>query len=129
MSETPSDRAGFQAPPPLVAAASLAAVEGLVLGVVGIAELVNLSSGRLTMGLTTTLFFAAYAAGLLFCAWQVNRGTPWVRSPLVLAQLIQLGIAWNFRGTPAVSIPLALVALVVLAGLFHPASMKALDHE
>jgi hypothetical protein len=129
MSERPSDRLAFQAPPPLVAAASLAAVEGLVIGAVGLVELVNLSSGRLTMGLTTTVFFAAYAAGLLFCAWQVNRGTPWVRSPLVLAQLIQLGIAWNFRGSPAVSIALALVALVVLAGLFHPASMRALDQE
>ena len=129
MSETPSDRLAFQAPAPLVAAASLAAVEGLVIGVVGLVELVNLSSGRLTMGLTTTVFFTAYAAGLLFCAWQVNRGTAWVRSPLVLAQLIQLGIGWNFRGTPAVSIALALVALVVLAGLFHPASMRALDRD
>ncbi len=127
--QIPTDRPAFQAPPPLVVAASLAAVEGLVIGVVGLVELVNLSSGRLTMGLTTTVFFAAYAAGLLFCAWQVNRGTPWVRSPLVLAQLIQLGIAWNFRGTPAVAIALALVALVVLAGLFHPASMRALDRE
>ena len=128
MTDAPTDH-GFQAPPPLVAAASLAAVEGIVIGVVGLVELVNLSSGRLTMGLTTTVFFAAYAAGLLFCAWQVNRGIPWVRSPLVLAQLIQLGIAWNFRGTPAVAIALALVALVVLAGLFHPASMRALDSD
>jgi hypothetical protein len=129
VSEIPSDRQAFRAPPPLVVAASLGAVEGLVIGVIGLVELVNLSSGRLTMGLTTTVFFAAYAAGLLFCAWQVNRGTPWVRSPLVLAQLIQLGIAWNFRDTPAVAIALAVVALVELAGLFHPASMRALDHE
>ena len=125
----PTDRGTFQAPPPLVVAASLAAVEGLVVGGIGLVELVNLTSGRLTMGLTTTVFFAAYAAGLLFCAWQLNRGTPWVRSPLVLAQLIQLGIAWNVRDTPAVAITLAVVALAVLAGLFHPASMKALDRE
>ncbi len=126
-----SETQAFQAPPPLVVAASLAAVEGLVIGVTGLVELVNLSSGRLTMGLTTTVFFAAYAAGLLFCAWQLNRGTPWVRSPLVLAQLIQLGLAWSFRGgsTLPIAIGLAVVALVVLAGLFHPASMKALDRE
>src|SRR5215216_5241336 len=129
MSETPSDRLAFQAPAPLVAAASLAAVEGLVIGVVGLVELVNLSSGRLTMGLTTTVFFTAYAAGLLCCAWLVNRCIPWARSPLVLAQLIQLGIAWGFRDTPAVAIALAVVALVVLAGLFHPATRQALDRE
>ena len=118
-----------EAPPPLVVAASLAAVEGLVIGVLGIVELVHLSSGRVTMGVTTAVFFAAYAAGLVFCAWQLNRCAPWTRSPLVLAQLIQLGIAWNFRDLPAVAVALAVVAVVVLAGLFHPASMKALDRE
>ena len=115
------------APPPLVVAASLAAVEGLAVGVLGLVELVNLSSGRITMGVTTTVFFVGYAAALLFCAWQVNRGTPWARSPLVLAQLIQLGLAWNFRDAPAIAIGLGVVALVVLVGLFHPASMRALD--
>ena len=125
----PTDRGAFRAPAPLVVAASLAAVEGLVIGGIGLVELAHLSSGRLTMGLTTTVFFAAYAAGLLFCAWQLTRGTAWVRSPLVLAQLIQLGLAWNFRDTPAVAIALAVVALVALAGLFHPASMKALDRD
>ena len=117
------------APPPLVVAASLVAVEGLVIAVLGIVELVNLSSGRLTMGVTTAVFFAAYAAGLLFCAWQLNHCAPWARSPLVLAQLIQLGIAWNFRDVPAVALALAVVAVVVLAGLFHPASMNALDRD
>jgi len=112
-----------------VVAASLAAVEGLVIGILGGVGLVNIRSGRLTMGFTTTLFFTAYAAGLLLCAWQVNRCTPWARSPLVLAQLIQLGIAWGFRDTPTVAIGLAAVAAIVLAGLFHPASMRALDRE
>ncbi|MEO6510670.1 MAG: hypothetical protein ABIO16_06750 [Nocardioides sp.] len=117
------------APPPLVVAASLVAVEGLVIGVLGLVELVNLSSGRLTMGVTTAVFFAAYAAGLIFCAWQLSRCEPWARSPLVLAQLIQLGIAWNFRDVPVVALALAVVAVVVLAGLFHPASMRALERD
>jgi hypothetical protein len=112
-----------------VVAASLAAVEGLGIGILGLVELVNLSSGRLTMGVTTAVFFAAYAAGLLSCAWQLNRCAPWARSPLVLAQLIQLGIAWNFRDALAIAIGLAVVAVIVLAGLFHPASMQALDRE
>jgi hypothetical protein len=48
---------------------------------------------------------------------------------VLLAQLIQLGLAWNFRDgdTLPVAIGLALVSVVVLAGLFHPASMRALD--
>jgi hypothetical protein len=124
----PSERA-VETPAPLVVAASLTAVEGLVIGILGVVELFSLSSGRVTMGLTTGVFFAAYAGALVFFAFQLTRGTPWVRSPVVLAQLIQLGLAWNFRGgsTLPVAVGLAIVSVVVLAGLFHPASMRALE--
>jgi hypothetical protein len=49
----------------------------------------------------------------------------------VLAQLIQLGIAWSFRGgdTTLVAVALAVVALVVVVGLLHPASIDALDDD
>jgi hypothetical protein len=116
-------------PTPLVVAASVTAAEGLVMGGYAVLELASLSSGRVTMGLTTALFFAAYAASLLLCAWQLTRGVPWARSPIVLAQLIQLGLAWNFRGdgTTPIAVALALIAVIVLAGLFHPASVKALE--
>jgi hypothetical protein len=119
----------FDAPAPLVVAASLAAVEGLVIGVLGLLELVSLSPGRVTMGLTTAAFFAAYGALLVFCGWQLTRCAAWARGPVLLAQLIQLGLAWNFRegGTVVAAIALAIVAVIVLAGLFHPASMQALD--
>jgi hypothetical protein len=121
----------FAAPVPLVVAAGLAALEGLVIAVLGILELVSLSSGRLTMGLTTAGFFAAYGALLVFCGWQLSRLAPWARAPVLLAQLIQLGLAWGFRegDTLPVAVVLALVAVATLAGLFHPASMAALDRE
>jgi hypothetical protein len=47
----------------------------------------------------------------------------------VLAQLIQLGLAWNFRAAPTtwLAVVLAVVALVVLVGIFHPASIRALE--
>ena len=119
----------FDAPAPLVVAASLAAIEGLVIGVYGLLELFSVTPGRVTMGLTTAMFFAAYGALLVFCAWQLTRRAAWARGPVLLAQLIQLGLAWNFRDgdTLPVAVGLALVSVVVLAGLFHPASMRALD--
>jgi len=119
----------FDAPAPLVAAASLAAVEGLVIGVYGLLELFSVTPGRVTMGVTTAVFFVAYGALLVFCGWQLIRRTAWARGPVLLAQLIQLGLAWNFRDgdTLPVAIGLALVSVVVFAGLFHPASMRALD--
>jgi hypothetical protein len=120
-----------QHPAPLVVAASLVAVEGVVLVALAILELASLSSQRLTMGVTTAGFFAGYGAALLLFAWSVRQGRSWARSPIVLAQLIQLGIAWSFRGgdTTLVAVALAVVALVVVLGLLHPASIDALADD
>ena len=118
-------------PPPLVVAASLVGVEGAVVVLLAVLELGSLDSSRLTMGLTTTLFFAAYGSVLVLLAWFLYRGRSWARSPVLLAQLIQLGTAWSFRGgeTLWVSIVLAVVALVVADGVLHPASMEALSDD
>ena len=72
-----------------------------------------------------------YGAGLLFCAWQLTRGQSWARSPVVLAQLLQLGVAWSFRGgdTTWVAICLAVVALVTLAGLAAPAEHRRAERR
>jgi hypothetical protein len=116
-------------PAPLVVACALAGLEAAALVVLGVVELVALEGTKLTMGITTALFFALYGAGLGVFAWLLHRLESWTRAPVVLAQLIQLGVAWSFRGTPAVAVLLAVVAAVVLAGIFHPASLRALADE
>jgi hypothetical protein len=118
-------------PAPLVVAASLAGLQGGLLFVFAVLELAHLSGDRVTMGVTTALFFAGYGAAVLGCALAVTRGQVWARSPLVLTQLIQLGLAWSFRGgdTTWVAVALAIVAVIVLAGLFHPASLEALNDD
>ena len=118
-------------PAPLIVAASLVAVEGLLLLVFAVLEVANLDADRVTMGATTSIFFAAYGAGLLLCAWSLVRGHSWARSPVVLTQLIGLGLAWSFRGgdTTGVAIAIAVVAAIVLVGLFHPASLAALADD
>ncbi|NYE37690.1 hypothetical protein F4692_002823 [Nocardioides cavernae] len=118
-------------PPPLVVAASLVGVEACALLALGLLEVVNLRAIRLTMGVTTTLFFLAAAAGLAWCAWSLWRMRRWARGPVVMAQLIQLGLAWNFRDVWSVVLPLALAAsaLVVVAGLLHPATTQVLEEQ
>jgi uncharacterized membrane protein len=118
-------------PAPLTVAASLAAVEGAVLLMYAVLEIAATTSTRLAMGVSTSFFFAAYGAGLVVCAWYLTRGRSWARSPVVLAQLIQLGVAWSFRGgdTTLLAVFLAIVAAVVLAGLLHPASIEYLADE
>lgn len=119
-------------PAPLVVAASLVAVEGLLLLGYAVLELASISSDRVAVALTTSVFFAAYGGLLLAAAWAVTHGRSWARSPIVLAQLIQLGVAWSFRGgdTTWVAVAMAVVALVVLVGLLNPASVDALaEHD
>ncbi len=117
--------------PPLVVAASLTAVEAFVLAALGVLELANLRSVRLTMGLTTAAFFLAAAVGLAWCAWSLWKVRRWARGPVVMAQLIQLGLAWNLwaGSTKPLSAALAVVALVVIAGLVHPASTEVLEED
>jgi hypothetical protein len=116
-------------PAPLVTAASLAAVEGVVIILLAVLEIASLTGDRLTMGLTTSLFFALYGGLLVVCAWLITHGGAWARGPILLAQLIQLGLAWNLRGgeTTLLSLGIGVVALVVVAGLVHPQSIEALE--
>ena len=110
-------------------AASLTAVEAVVLAGLGLLEVASLSSGRLTMGVTTSAFFLLAAAALGWCAWALWRVRRWARGPVVMAQLIVLGLAWNLwdGSTRPLSAGLAVVGLVVIAGLVHPASTRVLE--
>jgi len=123
------DTSGRTQPPPLVVAASLVAVQGFLLLAYGVLEAAHVHADRVAMGVTTAVFFAALGAVLMACAWLVVRGRAWARSPVVVAQVMFLGLAWSFLGgaTTWVSVALALVAGVVLVGLLHPASVDALD--
>ena len=112
-------------------AASLTAVEAVVLAGLGLLEVANLTTGRLTMGVTTSAFFLGAAAALAWCAWSLWRVRRWARGPVVMAQLILLGLAWNLwaDSTRPLSAGLAVVGLVVIAGLLHPASTRALEAD
>jgi len=128
----PTTRSPYSAhgtPAPLAAAAGLTFVQGLLTVAFGVTEAFSLDRDRLVMGVTTGVFFLAYGAGLAACAWGMNTVRPWSRGPVLLAQLVWLGLAWNFRTgeTLPVAIALAVMAALVLAGLLHPRSIDALE--
>jgi hypothetical protein len=112
----------------LVVAAGLAAGEGLLVLAYAVAEAAHVHADRAAVGITTALFFGLLGGALTACAWFVFRGRPWARSPILVSQLMFLGLAWSFRGgvTTWVSVALAAVAVTVLAGMLHPASIAAL---
>jgi hypothetical protein len=106
-------------------------VEAAALVLQGLLLLPALEGERLTMGLTSTLFFVLYGAGLAWCAWCLAQGQAWARAPVVLAQLIQVLLGVGFWGgdTTLVAVVLVVTGLLVLAGIFHPRSLAALDHD
>lgn len=118
-------------PTPLKAAGVLVLLESTALVILSVLELFNLTSERATMGVSTSLFFVVYAVAIALCARRLLLLDSWARSPVVLAQLIQFGVAWSFRGgaTTWVALALAVVAIAVLGCIFHPASMQALSPE
>ena len=127
MTSRPPDGPGA-APLPLIVAAAVAAAQGAVFLGYAVLEIVRTDQARLAMGATTSIFFLLYGLALVLCGWRLVRLDAWARSPLVLAQLIHLGLAWSFwgEGTRAVSVVLVAVSGVVLGGLLHPQSTRAL---
>ena len=114
--------------PALTAAAGVVVAEALVLVGLAVVELVELDSARLGLGVANAVFFAAYAAALGWCARGLVRLSLWSRGPIVLTQLIQLGVAWSFLGgaTTAVAVALGVLAAVVLVLVLSPSTTSAL---
>ena len=114
----------------LLTAAGIVLAEALTFLVLAALEAFDVSSERVGMGVGVTLFLLVIGAGLLWAAWRVTEGDAWARSPLVFAQLIQLGLAWNFRGDPPWLTPaIALPAVAVLAALLAPPVTRALSDD
>lgn len=116
-------------PPPLTAAASVVAVQGVVLVVLSVLEFANLNDERRSLGLSTAVFFAAYGLVLLGAAWGLHRRSGWSRGPVLITQLIFLGLAWNVREQLVITIALVICAGIVLAGMLHPDTIEALDGD
>jgi hypothetical protein len=112
----------------IVVASCLVFAEAATLVGLAVVELFQLDGGRLALGVTNAVFFLLYAAGLAFCARGLLRLSRWTRGPLVMAQLIQLGVAYSFYGhdTEWLAVILAATAIAVLAVMFAPSTTALL---
>ncbi len=114
-------------PPPLTVAASLVVLQGAGLVAFGVLELANVTSERVEMGVSTAIFFLIYGVALVGCAWGLMKQQGWTRGPVMITQLIQLGLAWNVRDASLIAALLAVTAAVALAGVLHPATQSVLQ--
>lgn len=117
--------------PALVVAAVLVAVEALALFGVGVSVVLGSDRGRWVLDVTTTVFFLVYGSGLLGCSWGLLRSRRWARAPVVLAQLIQVLVAWSFfpGATRWVSLVLIGAAVVALVAVLSPPATQALVED
>ncbi len=114
-------------PPPLTVAASLAAIQGVTLLVLAGVEVASTNSDRASMGVTTAVFFALYGVVLVGAAIALTRRQGWARGPVLMTQLVQLGLAWNLREYTLVAVTMAVAAVLVIAGMLSAASLRALS--
>lgn len=103
-------------------------VEGVALLGFAAAEVLAIDGASLTPTLSNAVFFLLYAGGLGLSAWGLAGLRSWSRGPVVLAQLIQLGVAWSFYGndTVGVAVVLAATAVAVLLVVISPSTSEQL---
>ncbi|MGH3472794.1 MAG: hypothetical protein ACRDPG_12235 [Nocardioidaceae bacterium] len=124
----PDETTAPRASGPVLVAATIVGLEAAVLFVYAVLEATHVDPGQPTIGITTAIFFCLFALGIGAAAYGLVRLRSWSRSPIVLAQVIQVGIAWGFRGhnTTWVALLLAVPAVLVLVILFSPGTTVAL---
>jgi hypothetical protein len=117
-------------PAPLAVAASVTALEALGYAVIGITEWAATDPDKPLVALSTGLFFVVFSAFLGYCGWRLWRLSSWARAPIVMTQVIQIPVGISFWGagwTRAVTVVMLLASGLVLAGIFHPQSLEALE--
>ncbi|MDT9593704.1 hypothetical protein RDV89_11540 [Nocardioides zeae] len=117
-SPTPEPAASTPSDPPVPTTLRVAtvavAVQALVAVGLAVSELGFGAFEGSGTAVAVAVFLGAYGVGLGWAARLLHRGRLSARSPLVLAQLLHLGIAWNMRSAPLTAYAVALAALAVL---------------
>ena len=121
---------------PLVVAALVVAGQALVFCVLAVLDLTGLVEGRVGVGLGIGILLLVIGLGLLAAAGGLVRGVHAARGPVVVAQLIGLGLAWSLRSPDAntgdnrgVAVAIAVSALVVLGCLATGPARRALADD
>jgi hypothetical protein len=89
----------------------------------------NGESYQLASGVALTLIAIGVAAGFAAFAAGLARAKPWTRTPVVMVQLFVIiaGITLLDGHRPEWGVPALVLAACCLAGLFTPASLRALS--
>ena len=119
-----------RAPRPVLAAAALVAVEGAVLLVLAVVNVVLTAlddAGSVSLALAGALLLAIFGAALLLLARALRALRPPARSPVVAVQIVALPVGWTLastNGRPEIGVPVLVLAIAVLVLLFATAEAR-----
>ena len=119
-----------RAPRPVLAAAALVAVEGAVLLVLAVVDVVLAALddvGSVPLALAGALLLAIFGAALLLLARALRALRPPARSPVVAVQIVALPVGWTLastNGRPEIGVPVLVLAIAVLVLLFATAEAR-----
>jgi hypothetical protein len=125
---------GAGPPPALRLAAVVQGAEAAGLCLAAALAAADLAAGRTyqrSSGVALVVLEFIVAAGLAAVAFALARSRPWSRTPAVMTQLLVgvIGIFLVEAGRYEWGVPALVLALAGLAGLFAPASLRALNRR
>jgi hypothetical protein len=117
---------GGRTHPRLIAAAAIAALEGLVVAAWGVGMFFTDSDNAVLAGLTVLVL----AALPLAAAYGLRRALRWSRGPALVMQILALPVAWTMLHSSGAVVAggavLGAVAVAALVLLVHPSTTDAL---
>lgn len=116
-------------PRPLKVAALVSGIQGLAMVGLAVLQVVAVAPGRLAIALGVGALFLAYGVLLILATRSLLRGESWGRGPVLLTQLIQLGVAWGIRADAPLVLTgvLVVTAATAIVGIVHPSSVAYLN--
>lgn len=110
----------------------MAFLQGLVMLGLTVQQVFAYSSDRAGLAFSNIAFFLIWAIFLVVCAYGLLCRNSMARAPLMAAQLLHLGVAFDFaKGSDTVWIAALILAsvVVVVVGVLNPASNAALSDQ
>ncbi|QCW50373.1 hypothetical protein FE634_08060 [Nocardioides dongxiaopingii] len=97
--------------------------------VLALLAILDVGGDQVEIGLSVAIFFGAYGGALVAAAVGLTRQQGWARGPVLITQLIQVGLAWNVRDVPLLAVPLAVMGVATIVLMVQPSSIAALERD
>jgi len=121
---------------PLTIAAAVVALQAAAFLALAVADLTGLVADRIGLGIGIAIVLLVLGIGLLLAAAGLRAGLHGARGPVVVAQLIGLGLAWSLRSPDEnvgdnrlAGAVIASSAVIVLVCLATPSARRALADD